>query len=843
MVQMAMRDQQGVDSVLIQIGAEIFEQAIRMSAGSRVDQHNASGSPQGIDVAVPKPRNSKLPAPDKCQAWGYSHGLTCETLIGPSSESALDNITQIGYSVDCRQIIQSACGARAVHLGRRWRASNVLGGATCEKPRHGASLIPDCKLARAPPSNGARSGFGCLRVKHLLCGDALLLFWCREDCRWIRLRNFQAGVRRRRVFMEKFESRQANSPRHPQHERNELLTLKRAVVFSSDFRDSLIRKLMSLNPAYLQTKGLKSNSTRWVCPINLVLVLYILAAFPIFAKLRVSSPSATSNDSVPPPTIVAQFERSPKIVLLPDGTLMGLRLETAGAIQELKAGYSRDDGRSWTEFQILLDLPQGEGSWSGPEALVDRHGELQLFLINARILVKNPGEADRPHIGPLHGRRLDLWHVRSTLGRKHWEGPKLVWKGYTGSLNSFVQLRSGRLLLPFSFVTDRTWRHRGGGFDDFTFMGQFDSTVLYSDDSGATWRLSPSHLEVPVPDIVSAYGGVEPVVLQLRDGRVWMLIRTQMGRLYESFSDDGVRWSEAQPTSIISSDSPAGLVRLRDGRILLCWNECLRYPYAHGGRQVLHAAISADEGRTWCGYREVVRDPLRNEPPPSDGDFGTAYPFPTLTADGKVLIHTGQGKGRNVLILLDPQWLYETHQRADFVQGLEDWSVFGTRGVELVPDTDKPATRVLSLRKTEVDWPAGAVWNFPSGLKGRLELNLMLKSGFQGLLLGLTDHFSPPFDQEDQYFNLFNLPIKAAFTLPNGTRIEPGRWHSVDLIWDCANLECRVILDGQEVASLPLRRETTGVSYVRLRSTAKQTDQAGLLLRSAEVDVVPSGSE
>jgi BNR repeat-like domain len=574
-----------------------------------------------------------------------------------------------------------------------------------------------------------------------------------------------------------------------------------------------------------------------------VAVSCTLFVLSLSAWAQESSPTAASDQAVPPPATVAQFVRSPRIVLLPNGTLIGVRLETVGGVQELKAAYSRDDGRSWTEFQKLLDLPKGEGSWGGPEALVDLHGELQLFFINARTAIQNHGEANRPHVGQLHGRRLDLWHTRSTHGRTQWEVPQRVWEGYTGSMNSFVQLRSGRLVLPFSFVTDRTWRHRGGGFDDFTFMGQFDSTVLYSDDSGATWHLSPSKLEVPVPDIVSAYGGVEPVVLQLKDGRVWMLIRTQLGRFYESFSDDGARWSRPQPTSIISSDSPAGLVRLRHGRILLCWNECLRYPYAHGGRQVLHAAISADEGKTWRGYREVVRDPLRNEPPPPNGDFGTAYPFPTLTADGKVLIHTGQGKGRNALVLLDPRCLYETHQSTDFTKGLKDWSVFGTEGVKLVPCPDNPGTRVLSVRKTEADWPAGAVWNFPSGLKGRLQLRFMLRSGFQGLLLGLTDHFSPPFDQQDQYFNLFDLPSRSTFELPNGTRIEPNRWHSLELKWDCAKRECRVILDGREVTTLPLLRETTGVSYLRLRSTAGQKDQAGTLIKSAQVDVVPSGSE
>ena len=52
----------------------------------------------------------------------------------------------------------------------------------------------------------------------------------------------------------------------------------------------------------------------------------------------------------------------------------------------------------------------------------------------------------------------------------------------------------------------------------------------------------------------------------------------------------------------------AGLVRLPDGRMVLLWNECMRYTYAHGGRHVLHGAISDDDGTSWRGLREVARE-------------------------------------------------------------------------------------------------------------------------------------------------------------------------------------------------------------------------------------------
>ena len=58
----------------------------------------------------------------------------------------------------------------------------------------------------------------------------------------------------------------------------------------------------------------------------------------------------------------------------------------------------------------------------------------------------------------------------------------------------------------------------GEGFERFTYMGRFSSTAAYSDDNGQTWRVSPTVLEVQTPTLYSD-GAIEPIVLQLKDGR------------------------------------------------------------------------------------------------------------------------------------------------------------------------------------------------------------------------------------------------------------------------------------------------------------------------------------
>ncbi len=545
---------------------------------------------------------------------------------------------------------------------------------------------------------------------------------------------------------------------------------------------------------------------------------------------------ASPQGAIQGPVLVAQFDSKPVIASLPDGTLLAVFLRTVGGDQEMRARWSHDNGLSWSEEQTLSILPSGFGQWGGLEVFVDRRGEIHLFTLN------DAGTAGRP----MRERRLDIWHVKTERGRSRWQPWKRIWQGYTGALNSVIQLRSGRLLLPFSYYTGRSWNQRGDGFFAFMYMGVFDATVLYSDDEGETWRLSPSVLRVPAQDITSTESGaVEPVVLELRDGRIWMLIRTQRGRLYESFSEDGgLHWSSPRPSRFLSSDSPAGLARLPDGRILLLWNNCLRFPYAYGGRHVLHAAISEDEGRTWRGYREVARDPLLEQPPPPRGNFGTAYPYPVPTRDGRVIFTTGQGVAARLLcILLDPTWLYETVTREDFSKGLAQWSSFGTKGVDLVPHPEKPGAQVLRIRKPDPEWPAAAVWNFPIGKKGRLSLRLALQSGFKGLRIGLTDHFSVPYDIEDHLHNAFALEITQGGRFAESGWLDFGRWYELRLEWDVFRREARVFLDGREVVGLPLLRQTEGICYLRLSSTAETPDEAGVLIESVEADVGASWLE
>ncbi len=499
-------------------------------------------------------------------------------------------------------------------------------------------------------------------------------------------------------------------------------------------------------------------------------------------------------------------------VRLPDGTLRIYFFRGENSREEdeeIASISSTDGGKSWSNPETVLKTP---GRHWVVYPLVARDNVIHLFFLKWR-----------------EGKTfLDVWHTRSTEEANNWKEPKLIFKGRVGSLRSAIQLSNGRIVLPLHYRVDRSWSKRGEGMDSFLYKGQSNLTTAYSDDNGETWKLSSAALKAPAGSIPT-HGAAEPVLIELRDGRVWMLIRTQRGRLYESFSRQGIEWTEPRPSQLIASDSPAALTRLRDGRIVLFWNACQRFPYAIGGRHVLHGAISNDEGKTWGGMREVYRDPTRNQPPPRGGDFGTSYAAAVETSNGNLLLATGQGDAK-ALMVVDPAWFTEKHQTDDFAGGLNAWSVFGTNGVSLINHPTIGKARVLSMQPPEVNWTSGAVWNFPAGQRGKVRVRVFPRNGFAGTAISLTDTFSPPFDEEGELAAIYTFQIAGV--------VKVGIWNTLEFKWTQYG-KCKVWVNGKLVALIAEQRQSvTGVGYLRLKYPTGGNSSGALLIERVEATVL-----
>lgn len=341
---------------------------------------------------------------------------------------------------------------------------------------------------------------------------------------------------------------------------------------------------------------------------------------------------------------------------LPDGRLISLiadarpfsEMATEGPEIWIARRLSADHGQTWSAPERVYRFPAGKGVVTSQVfPLVDQAGSVHAFATRYYSLPK--GNQVKGH--------SELFHAVSKDQGQTWSTPARADFGhtYTGAINSIIQLKSGRILGALSYLSDNFIASVG--------QGEFRCVSFYSDDLGQTWKVGQDDMRVPFGPQVVHPGAIEPVLLELSPNRVQMLIRTQTLRMYEAFSSDGgATFSTPGATRFMAPDSPAAILRLRNGHLLLAWNDIQAYPMGVTGhfRQYLYAAISKDNGKTWTASKRVgpLEEPDR---PGSRGD----YPFLCETTNGAVLLYytrfglrTGSSyeKQHNELVRLDPQW-------------------------------------------------------------------------------------------------------------------------------------------------------------------------------------------
>jgi predicted neuraminidase len=124
-------------------------------------------------------------------------------------------------------------------------------------------------------------------------------------------------------------------------------------------------------------------------------------------------------------------------------------------------------------------------------------------------------------------------------------------------------------------------------------------------------------------------GLLEPTCVQLRDGRIVMLMRAEFGGyLWRSeSSDNGRTWSDAWQTDIPNPTSLANLIRLEDGRLALLHNAVGGVVGERSPRDPLSIWISDDELMSWSIRANVIQGGYLAYPNPVliDGQLHFAY--------------------------------------------------------------------------------------------------------------------------------------------------------------------------------------------------------------------------
>ncbi len=244
----------------------------------------------------------------------------------------------------------------------------------------------------------------------------------------------------------------------------------------------------------------------------------------------------------------------------------------------LAGRYSADGGRTWSADRIIVEQAGGLNIMSA-SLLRLRSGELALFY-----LVKTSTADCRPVL------RLSVDEGAT------WGAPVACITDEPGYyvLNNdrAIQLKSGRLVLPVCL-------HTVPGATRMDWQG---TVMCYlSDDNGRTWRRSRTAQK--------GYGATgkrittqEPGVVELKDGRVMMFIRTDSGYQYLAYSRDGAdSWTPPVASTLAAPVAPASIKRLpATGDLVLVWNDHASIPESLRKRRVpLSVAISKDDGKTW----------------------------------------------------------------------------------------------------------------------------------------------------------------------------------------------------------------------------------------------------
>ena len=310
---------------------------------------------------------------------------------------------------------------------------------------------------------------------------------------------------------------------------------------------------------------------------------------------------------------VAQY-RIPGIVRSNKGTLVACYDVRRAGFPDLPAdidvGVSRslDGGKTWEPMRIAIDFKGNDERLEGvgdPAILVDAtSGRIWL----AALWGHNGKSIAQSEPGLEFGKSGQLVLAYSDDDGVTWSKPRNItqevalgkdWRLLFQGPGSGICARDGKLVFPAQFFD----KERVGW-----------STIVWSDDSGATWRVGTG----------ARKGTCEAQVVELNDGALMLNMRNYGVNLRERTvaitRDLGETWSEYRPKEALPCPiCQASLIRVRstkdgDASNLLAFMN----PNSDKNRVDMTVKLSEDEGATWsraltlyrsgcCGYSSLVK--------------------------------------------------------------------------------------------------------------------------------------------------------------------------------------------------------------------------------------------
>lgn len=275
---------------------------------------------------------------------------------------------------------------------------------------------------------------------------------------------------------------------------------------------------------------------------------------------------------------------------------------------------SDNDGKSFHSCATVVEHPDPECRIYDPNLWIDPNGHLWMSYTQAR---------------GFNDARSGVWVVIC----EHPDADELIWSSPRRIANGIMMnkptiTKNGEWLFPCAIWCDKsgsipTERHN--------LENEQFSNVYASNDKGKTISLR-GHADVPQRSFD------EHMIVEKKDGTLWMLVRTFYG-IGESFSTDGgYTWTPGKKSHIDGPCSRFFIRRLKSGRLLMINH----YDFdqridlddimsqgdvkSWKGRSHLTAMLSDDDGKTWP-YTLLLDE--RNE---------VSYPDAKEAADGYIYV-------------------------------------------------------------------------------------------------------------------------------------------------------------------------------------------------------------
>ncbi len=306
-----------------------------------------------------------------------------------------------------------------------------------------------------------------------------------------------------------------------------------------------------------------------------------------------------------------RFTGIPSIAVSPDGRIWATWYAGITPAEDqnnyVVLATSDDKGETWEEV-LVIDPYHEQVRAYDPEIWLDPDGKLWVFWAQ----MTYTGRGFRRE-----GTKAGVWTITTTQPDQHrpdWSEP--------------VRLTDGVMMCKPLVLSDGTWALPASLWE----LTEGSAQMVVSTDRGKTWQVRGA---ATVPDEVRSFD--EHMIIERKDGSLWMLIRTRYGIGQSISSDRGKTWSPVIPSGIQHPSARFFIQRLHSGNLLLV---------KHGpidmrtGRSHLMAFISRDDGHSWSDGFLL------------DQRYRISYPDAQQTSDGTIYLIYDFNRREDQLILL-----------------------------------------------------------------------------------------------------------------------------------------------------------------------------------------------